>query len=122
MAIDAAAGFDERYFLYAEDVDLCVRLRRLGWRCVVLADASASQESGAAGRGGAYTYLRTRNLVETVRKARDYRRVIGFGLHAASCGWPRLLRSPETRGLRAVVSRRFGPPPPDLVNGTDIAL
>jgi GT2 family glycosyltransferase len=27
-----AGGFDPTYFLYNEDVDLCLRLRRLGWR------------------------------------------------------------------------------------------
>ena len=25
-------GFDERYFCYFEDVDLCVRMREAGWR------------------------------------------------------------------------------------------
>ena len=31
-ALDAIGGWDERYFMYMEDVDLCWRLRRLGWR------------------------------------------------------------------------------------------
>ena len=31
-AVDAVDGWDERYFMYVEDVDLCWRLRRDGWR------------------------------------------------------------------------------------------
>jgi GT2 family glycosyltransferase len=31
-AFRAAGGFDEDYFVYHEDVDFCVRVRRAGWR------------------------------------------------------------------------------------------
>jgi N-acetylglucosaminyl-diphospho-decaprenol L-rhamnosyltransferase len=31
-AIDSIGGWDEHYFMYTEDLDLCWRLRRLGWR------------------------------------------------------------------------------------------
>jgi N-acetylglucosaminyl-diphospho-decaprenol L-rhamnosyltransferase len=31
-ALDDVGGWDERYFMYMEDVDLCLRLRRAGWR------------------------------------------------------------------------------------------
>jgi N-acetylglucosaminyl-diphospho-decaprenol L-rhamnosyltransferase len=31
-ALDGIGLFDERFFLYFEDVDLCLRLRRAGWR------------------------------------------------------------------------------------------
>lgn len=33
-ALDEVDGWDERYFMYVEDVDLCWRLRRAGWRVV----------------------------------------------------------------------------------------
>jgi N-acetylglucosaminyl-diphospho-decaprenol L-rhamnosyltransferase len=33
-ALDDVGGWDERYFMYVEDVDLCWRLGRAGWRIV----------------------------------------------------------------------------------------
>ncbi len=33
VALDEVGGFDERYGMYLEDVDLALRLRRAGWTC-----------------------------------------------------------------------------------------
>ena len=42
-------GFDERYRMYCEDVDLCLRLRLAGWR-LVAADASVVHAAQRASR------------------------------------------------------------------------
>lgn len=47
-AFTAVGGFDPRYFLYAEDVDLCVRLRDAGGRLVTVPDAQVTHEVGAS--------------------------------------------------------------------------
>lgn len=41
-------GFDERYFLYCEDVDLCRRLRRRGWRVAVAGSVGVTHLGGAS--------------------------------------------------------------------------
>ncbi len=49
-AFRAARGFDERFFLYYEDVDLCRRLRRLGHSCVFQPEASVIHDARRASR------------------------------------------------------------------------
>jgi N-acetylglucosaminyl-diphospho-decaprenol L-rhamnosyltransferase len=55
--------FDDRFFAYYEDVELCARLRREGWDLLVVPEAKATHEgSASAGKLGARArYLRTRN-------------------------------------------------------------
>lgn len=45
-ALDAIGGFDERFFLYSEDTDLCVRLRRAGYRIAYTPDVTATHVGG----------------------------------------------------------------------------
>jgi glycosyltransferase involved in cell wall biosynthesis len=48
-ALRAVGGFDERYWLYGEETDLCRRLRDIGWRVRYVADAVAHHVGGASG-------------------------------------------------------------------------
>ncbi len=41
-------GFDERFFVYLEDVDLSLRARQQGWRTVYLAEARAYHKGGGS--------------------------------------------------------------------------
>ncbi len=47
-AFDAVGGFDERFFLYAEDVDLCRRLVSAGWRLRYVPGARVRHTRGAS--------------------------------------------------------------------------
>ena len=58
-------GFDETYFLYYEDVDLCARLRKLGYRVGYCADVSVVHDARRASHRN-LSYLR-RHLASMAR-------------------------------------------------------
>ena len=50
LAFDAVGGFDEGYFLHAEDLDLCRRVRDAGWRVAIDHDIRVVHEQGSSSR------------------------------------------------------------------------
>jgi N-acetylglucosaminyl-diphospho-decaprenol L-rhamnosyltransferase len=50
QAFDQVGGFDEDYWMYWEDADVCCRLRERGWATVLCTDAEARHNTGASGR------------------------------------------------------------------------
>jgi N-acetylglucosaminyl-diphospho-decaprenol L-rhamnosyltransferase len=53
-AFEAVGGFDERFFLYVEEVDLCWRLRRAGWTVAYAPTAKVTHTGGVSGAGHPY--------------------------------------------------------------------
>jgi N-acetylglucosaminyl-diphospho-decaprenol L-rhamnosyltransferase len=74
-AFEDVAGFDPAYFLYVEDVDLGVRLRRAGWRLRYEPDARVVHRVGAS------TGRRRRWALTTHARSLDryYARYLGTG-------------------------------------------
>lgn len=48
--IDGLKGFDEAFFMYAEDVDLCYRIRNEGWKIYYLAEERIFHHEGASSK------------------------------------------------------------------------
>lgn len=105
---DARVGpWDERFFLYSEEVDLCARIRALGLRIRYVPDAVARHAGGASGASPALEALMAVNRVRYYEKhhgrlpALAYRGLVT--LHETL----RVTRGPGHRAaLRAVVDRR----------------
>jgi N-acetylglucosaminyl-diphospho-decaprenol L-rhamnosyltransferase len=50
QAFDQVGGFDEQYWMYWEDADLCRRLGERGWVTTLCTDAEARHNTGSSGR------------------------------------------------------------------------
>lgn len=50
-AVERCGGFDDAYFLYKEDVELCVRLTRAGYECVYVPGAEVFHEGSVSTAG-----------------------------------------------------------------------
>lgn len=49
-AFESIGGFDSRYFMYMEDADICLRLKRAGWRTVLQPACSVVHDARRASR------------------------------------------------------------------------
>ena len=57
LAFDSVNGFDEAYFMYVEDVDLCWRLHRAGWSIFYEPAAEVVHEQGRSASQHPYRML-----------------------------------------------------------------
>lgn len=58
LAFADVGGFDERYFMYVEDLDLCWRLTRAGWKAVYYPSAEMIHHVAGSSRRAPYTMIR----------------------------------------------------------------
>lgn len=68
---DKVGLFDERFFLYAEEVEWCVRARKAGFKCIFTPLSIVYHKVGASIKKNWFTifsYYNTRNMLQTVRK------------------------------------------------------
>jgi GT2 family glycosyltransferase len=101
-------GFDERYFLYYEDVDLALRGAERGWRyaCVPASTVRHAQGSSSAALGDEVVYLRERNRLWSSF------RFHGGATIGRACwlGVRRLRRPPRGAHARALAAGLAGAP------------
>jgi N-acetylglucosaminyl-diphospho-decaprenol L-rhamnosyltransferase len=110
-AFEDVGGFDESYFMYAEDVDLCWRLGRAGWRVAYAPTAEVTHSQGLSTDRHPY-----RMIVE------HHRSLLRFASRSSE-GWRRVLLPLVALGtgarcglacaVRAAQGRRPASEPPD---------
>ncbi|MCP4211331.1 MAG: glycosyltransferase family 2 protein [Halieaceae bacterium] len=67
-AWEQVGGFDERLFMYLEDVDIAWRLQEAGWRSVFAAEARVYHHLSATGGGMIASYYVGRNTILVQRR------------------------------------------------------
>jgi len=137
--LERIGGFDEQFWLYAEDAEICLRATRSGSRVGVLLNAHADQAPGGAKRPAAWSYLMARNGAAYAYRSKGVRglslaigrtlRETALNLARALARRLRLRDGPAIepwslavgsgRGVLDLLRRRWGPPP-SLPGGGDI--
>jgi GT2 family glycosyltransferase len=130
-ALEGAGLLDERSFIYGEEPDLCLRMRKAGWRIVHLPSMTILHH---AGKGGVSPRMEAQNAVAKLHYARkhfgrSHRLAFAGALalrYALRAGAPgrgdggRQRRAAAVRSLKTMVRLEpppFGDPPPTAVAG-----
>lgn len=138
-AYQQAGPIDARFFMYFEEPDFCMRIRRVGWGVGVALEATAITAPGQTERPLAYGYLFCRNGLRYAWRSGGARRLatavesqLRMTSYLASKPYNRRFYDPTFRrfgwsvavgiwlGLIAAGMRRWGPPPSWVQRLTDI--
>jgi N-acetylglucosaminyl-diphospho-decaprenol L-rhamnosyltransferase len=109
-AWEQLGGFDERFFMYWEDTELCWRSWLLGWRVLEDLEAHVVHERGGSGGGARWDAERAKNALRTYLKTMRWRRVAPFAARLLATSLAKLVlrRSPGIPGAWAWNWRHLG--------------
>jgi N-acetylglucosaminyl-diphospho-decaprenol L-rhamnosyltransferase len=139
-ALQEVRGFDERFFMYFDDLDICARASRRRWEIAVATEVRVISAPGGSNRRSAHAYLRARNGLAYARTFGPAG--LGAGLVQCAVGlWhatpkpggvrfrdadARRVAAAYWRGtLRGVLDYfrgRWGSPPPPVLRDSDIEV
>jgi GT2 family glycosyltransferase len=99
QAYAAVGGFDEGFFMYAEDVDFCLRARQAGWKVHYVPELLITHYGSGSARGSLTaleSFVRSLGLLyrkhRSPQELRRLRTAIRWGLRARRMLW--VVRSP----------------------------
>lgn len=139
-AVRQVGGFDERFWGYTEEAELCLRIAGAGFRIGIVVGARADQDPGGPKRPGPWAYLLTRNGLAYAKRSVGLRGVLYIGgralgviayelvralaratrLRGGSPGEPWAVTVGMTRGIIDFVRGRWGAPPTSLPGASDM--
>ena len=103
VALDEVGLFDEEFFMYSEDEDLCFRLRAHGWTICYTATGTATHHGGASTSQNKFEMLRQfyRSQMQFLSKHRGRCSVFVYGIALKTVLWlkSRLLRNGNRRAV-----------------------
>ena len=106
---EALGGFDQRFFMYSEDLDLCHRTRRAGWQCLYVPDAVIVHHGGGSSSAGRSSFSVVM-MRESVCRLLRFHRGAGVALaYRLALGAAAIVRLPLT-SIVAVARRLRGRP------------
>lgn len=93
-AVRDVGPIDESYFLYREETDWCIRMRRNGWRlcCSPQAEVWHRQSHSIGFKSPLHDYYAVRNMLHLVRKFYPLSLPTAFGYYACRSLAPKLAR------------------------------
>ena len=82
-ALESAGFLDERFFIYSEEPDLCLRIKRAGWRVCHLPEMTIVHY---AGKGGIRPNMSAQDAYARMQHARKHFSPVHRGSYAAALG------------------------------------